>query len=146
MRILFTIILLSPLLFGFKVGEILPQKLQNTLNLENDKITLVHFFASWCHSCEKELPMLNSLPLDSHHTIMIGIDIDTDITKAKKFQEKLQLHFPLINDTNQEIVKAFNPVAMPALYYVKEGKILKIISGAKKEILHIIEEDLKSFR
>lgn len=146
MRILLTILFLSQLLFGFKVGDVIPKALQKTLHLENEKITIVDFFASWCHACEKELPQLNALKLDANHTIMIGIDIDTDITKAKAFQEKLQLNFPCINDSDQSLVKAFNPIAMPSLYYIQHGKILKIITGAKEDIGALILEDLKSFR
>jgi len=89
---------------------------------EDEKITIVDFFASWCHACQKELPALNSLKLDTNHTIMIGIYIDTDIKRAKAFQEKLQLHFPCINDCSQSLVKAFNPIAIPSLYYIQHGK------------------------
>jgi thiol-disulfide isomerase/thioredoxin len=144
MRILWSLLLLSSFLLGFKVGEKLPPSLQQKLQLQENHVTIIDFFASWCHSCKKELPLLQKLYHDNPHISLIGIDIDKDSKKGVAFQKKLKLNFPIINDTNHTIVKAFNPIAMPSLYYIKEGKILKIVTGAKADIATLIQKDLQS--
>ncbi len=78
---------------------------------------------------------------------MVGVDVDKDIEKGQAFQAMLlaekSLNFRVIDDSNNTIVKAFNPKAMPAIFYIKGGKVEKVIYGAVDGIDKIILEDLK---
>lgn len=53
------------------------------------------------------------------------------------------MNFRVINDSDNAIVKAFNPKAMPAVFYIKEGKVEKVIYGAVESIDKIILQDIK---
>jgi len=119
------------------------------MGIQNDKVTIVDFFASWCASCKKEIPLISKAneALGKTKVEVLGVDIDKDSKKAETFQAQLRenkhLNFRVINDGDNAIVKAFNPKAMPAVFYIKEGKVEKVIYGAVESIDKIILQDIK---
>ena len=129
------------LLFGFQKGELIPDNLAKKLQLQQDKTYIIDFFASWCVSCKIELPKLNKLNGElSAHTKIIGIDVDEQIGDAKSFQKELHINFPVINDAKQEIIKVFNPVGVPAIYVIRDKKVIDKIIGAKDDIDKLLEK------
>ena len=135
-------------LMALDSGDTLPSLTTQKLSLQNDKIYIIDFFASWCHSCEKELPLMNKLnnAIDKNTTEIIGVDVDEEIEDGKTFQKELALNFKVVNDANNEIIGAFNPVGMPSVFIVKNGKIITVISGAKENIDSYILEGLKGLK
>ena len=128
--------------------EMLPVKVTEQLELKNDKIYIIDFFASWCHSCKKELPLINKLneQIDQNSTEIIGIDVDEKLEDAEAFQEELKLNFRIINDTNNELISLFDPLGVPAIFIVKNSKIITVITGAKDSIDSYILEGLKDLK
>jgi thiol-disulfide isomerase/thioredoxin len=121
---------------AYKAGDTIDPKIIETLKLDNSKITVIDFFASWCISCKKELPLVNDLykSIDKTKIDIVGVDTDKEIKKGKAFQQKLGLEFRVVDDTTQDIISAFDPVGMPACYIVKEGKVVDAIFGAVPEV------------
>lgn len=113
--------------------------------LEKDKVYIVDFFASWCKSCEKELPLINKLVLDKSKYEIIGIDMDEDFLAGQNFVKNLKLTFRIIDDTNQKLVEYFQPEGVPAIYYIKNQKIIGARFGAKSNIGEVIKKDLKEY-
>lgn len=131
---------------AYKVGDKLDTDVMSKLNIDPNnpnKITLVDFFASWCTSCKKELPLLNNIAIDTNKVAIIGVDTDKNITKGKAFQKALKLTLPVYNDTSQSVVKKFSPFGMPALYYIKNGTVVKIRQGALPHIDKKVAKDLQ---
>ena len=149
MKFFILTLFLSSLLFSYQKGDLLPQDMQNKLNITDDKIYIVDFFASWCGSCKKEIPYISKVKkqLDSTKVEIIGIDVDKDIDKAKAFQKELQedgdLTFRVIDDSENKIIKEFKPIGMPALFYVQNNKIVKVLYGAVDNIDEEILNDIK---
>jgi len=149
MKLITLTLLFCSLLFSYQEGDTLSPKMQNSLNLQKDKIYIVDFFASWCNSCEKEIPYISKVSerVDPAKVEVIGIDVDKNIEKAKAFQKELKsknsLSFRVINDPKNNIIKEFKPIGMPALFYIKDAKVLKVIYGAVDNIDEVIFEDLK---
>ncbi len=152
MKFLTLILLLSSLLFSYQVGDTISSNIQNRLNIKDDKIYIIDFFASWCNSCEKEIPYISKVhqKIDSNRVEIIGIDVDKDIQKAKTFQEELKsqnaLTFRVINDPQNSIIREFKPIGMPALFYVRNGKILNVVYGAVDNIDKVILKDLEELQ
>ena len=127
-------------LFAYQKGDTVDITLQKHLDMKTDKIYIIDFFASWCASCKKEIPLISKVntTLDKDHVEIIGIDVDKDENKGVAFQKKLtsegKLNFRVVNDPMNLIVAKFNPIGMPALYYIKEGKVVDIIYGAVDNI------------
>ena len=152
MRLLTLTILLSSLLFSYQEGDKISQNIQTKLNIKEDKIYIIDFFASWCKSCKKEIPYISKVhqKVDSSQVEIIGIDVDKDIEKGKSFQKELKaknaLTFRVVNDPENSIIGAFKPIGMPALYYVKNNKIVHVIYGAVDNIDEIILSNLKELQ
>lgn len=140
MRFLISVLLLSSVLFSYQTGDIISKNIQTKLNIKKDKIYIIDFFASWCNSCKKEIPHISKVhqKIDSRKIEIIGIDVDRDINRAQAFQKELKsknnLTFEVINDTQNNIVKEFNPIGMPALYYLQNRKIVNVTFGAIDDI------------
>ena len=149
MKLIILILFLSSLLFSYQEGDTLPQNMQNKLNIQEDKIYIIDFFASWCSACKKEIPYISEVneQLDSTKVEIIGIDVDKDINKARAFQKALRedgdLTFRVIDDTDNRIIKEFKPIGMPALFYVQNNKIVKVLYGAVDDIDEVILYDIK---
>ncbi len=88
--------------------------------------------------------------VDASQVEIIGIDVDKDIEKAKAFQKELKsknaLTFRVINDPQNNIIKEFNPIGMPALFYIQNKKVVHVIYGAVDNIDQIILDDLKRLK
>ncbi len=141
-------LLTAVLLYTMLGASTLSQSLLNKLQATDDKLYIVTLFASWCGACKKELPYLKKLAkqIDQHKATLIGVDIDRKLNDALAFQKKMQLNFKVINDTKADILKALRVSAVPAIVYIKKGKILKLIIGGKPDINRYILEDIKNLR
>lgn len=132
---------------AYEIGDKIDEDLASKLNLGKG-ISVVDFFASWCVSCKKELPLVNSLSekLNENEVKFIGIDTDEELNEGIAFQKELGLKFFVFNDTKQEVVSKFNPIGMPALYYIKDKKIIKKIFGAVNHIDKVIKKDIEDLK
>ena len=121
-KLLFTATTLLSCLFAnqviaYEIGDEVDSEIAKKLNLSPEKITLVDFFASWCKSCAKEIPGIKQIAQQGNINV-IGIDVDDELEDGLIFQKKLAIDFPVINDTDQEIISKFTPIGMPAMYYI----------------------------
>jgi len=147
-KVLILIVSLS-LSYALKVGERVDSSLINKLNIDTNKIVIIDFFASWCHSCEKEIPLISqyNTTIDKNKIEIIGIDVDRDKSDGIEFQKKLKksnnLNFRVIDDPSNEIIAIFKPLGMPALYILKDAKIVEIIYGAIDDIDQVLNTKIK---
>ena len=150
MKFLSFYLLLCIQVFAYQVGDMISNPLVNTLGIDKEKIYIVDFFASWCGSCKKEIPLISKVntQIDKNKIEIIGVDIDKNILDAKEFQSMLkakkQLNFRVVNDQQNILVSKFNPIGIPTLYYIKDKKIIGILTGAIKNIDKKIINDLKN--
>lgn len=140
-------IALSSNLFAYNVGDTIDDKTAKALNIESG-VAVIDFFASWCVSCKKELPLMQKMSADlaTLGVKIVGVDTDEDMNDGIAFQKELGLKFFVFNDTKEEIVSKFEPVGMPAIYYVKDKKIVKTLFGAVDNIDKVILNDLKGIK
>ena len=138
-------LILSTTLWSYQNGDKVDADIAHSLHLDTDKVYVIDFFASWCISCQHELPLIQKLSqtLDQKKVKVLGIDVDEDIQKAKAFQKEMKLTFTVFDDPKGKIIKHFDPVGMPAIYLVKEGKVVSMILGAKDDIDKIIRQEIE---
>ena len=145
-------LLLTFSLSAYEKGETINKEMLQTLKLQKDKLYIINFFASWCGSCKKELPLIAKVnsQINKSQVEIIGIDVDSKLSKALAFQKKMKasgaINFTVINDTDNKIIRNFKAVGMPSLYYVKNGKVLEVIVGAAHEVDKKILADIKKFQ
>ena len=144
-KTLYSLLFSSVTLMALETGDTLPQNIQEQLQLKSDKVYVIDFFASWCKSCRKELPLISKL-YNQQKSNVIGINVDKNQEDGKKLVKELKLSFPIIYDTNKSLVETFNPLGFPAVYYVKNGQVVNVLFGAIKEIDKKIIEDIKALK
>jgi len=144
-KTLYTLLFSTVALMALETGDTVPQNIQEKLKLESDKVYVVDFFASWCKSCKKELPLIMNVYNDKIAEV-IGINVDKNQEDGKKLVKELELSFPIIYDSDKSLVEAFNPLGFPAVYSIKNGQILNVISGAIEEIDEKIKENIKAIK
>ena len=132
-------------LMALDTGDTVPQNIQTQLNMEKNKIYVIDFFASWCKSCKKELPLVSKVHSEQIVEV-IGVNVDKKKEDGEAFVQKLAVPFKVIYDTDKAFIGVFNPLGFPALYYVKNGKIIKSIMGAVDNIDEQITKDIKEMK
>jgi len=144
-KTLYSLLFSTVALMALETGDTLPQNIQEQLKLDSDKVYVIDFFASWCKSCKKELPLIANL-YNNKVSEVVGINVDKNKEDGEKLVNKLSLPFPIVYDTDKALVETFNPLGFPAVYYVKNGQILNVIFGAVEEIDKKITEDIKAIK
>ena len=136
-KITLLVFLSSLSLYALNIGDTVPQNIQQSLKLKPNKVYVIDFFASWCHSCEKELPLMSKLYTNNNINV-IGINEDEKEYKGRKFVKNLSLSFPIFYDKNPKMINTFSPKGFPTLYFIKNGKVLDIVVGAKNHIDKVV--------
>lgn len=141
------LVFLSIISFAFSVdvGNSVKGELLGEVGATKE-VVILDFFASWCISCKKELPLINKLSEDLKNVDIIGIDVDENKKDGLEFVKSLKLDFHIYNDNSQEIIKQFNPVGVPAIYILKDKIIKKIYIGAVDDIDKKLKADILELR
>ncbi|SFV61797.1 Thioredoxin family protein [hydrothermal vent metagenome] len=144
-KLLLVFMLSTGMLLAYTVGDTVDKSVVQKLNLKKDRLYVIDFFASWCHSCKKEMPLISKVYRDKVVSV-IGINVDKDIALGKAFVSKHKVPFPVVYDKGQKLIALFNPAGVPALYYIKNGKVLAMHIGAMKNIDMKIKEEVKGLK
>lgn len=132
-------------LTALEVGDSVPTEIQEQLKLENNQTYVIDFFASWCKSCKHELPLVQKVAQENVANV-IGVNVDKKEADGKKFVADLGLTFPVFYDSDKKLVETFDPMGFPAIYYVKEGKVVNVIFGAVDAIDEQIKKDMQELK
>ncbi len=144
-KIIYGLLFSTITIIALEVGESIPESIQKELNIENNQTYVIDFFASWCKSCKKELPLVSKV-YNNKVVEVIGINVDKKQADGEKFVADLALPFPVYYDSEKSMVETFDPMGFPAIYYVKDGKVLHVIFGAVDEIDKQIIKDMKEIK
>lgn len=136
-------------LLAYDKDDTISSDISSHLGCTQDKVYIIDFFASWCGSCKKELPLISKVnsQIDKNKVEIIGIDVDKSVQKGIDFQNRLKadgnLNIRVINDPQNLVIAEFKPIGMPTLYFIKHNKIIDIITGAVDDIDEVILNKLR---
>ena len=80
--------------------------------LKQDKPILLDFYADWCGPCQTLLPTVEKLSKEYRDTVEI---------------QKVNV------DQNSELAKQFEVRSIPALFFIKDSKVIDKLNGAIPE-------------
>ena len=117
------------------------------------KVVLVNFFATWCGSCVREMPYLQSEVFDAFRAddfFMIAIAREqqvNDVTEFKNTKGK-GLTFPLAVDTDSSIYNLFATQFIPRIFVIDKEGIVKWESGGLskpqfEDLVNLIRKELQ---
>jgi len=115
------------------------------------QVLLVNFWASWCGPCRQEMPLLENLykRYKKLGFTILGVNVDTDSTKANHYLRDMSVTFPIVYDNSNKVSKAYSVNAMPTTVIVdRNGKMRFLHQGYKpgyegdykKEVVQLIKE------
>jgi thiol-disulfide isomerase/thioredoxin len=129
---------------GVTVEKISEAALDELIQSGNNKMVLT-FMAAWCGPCIDELPSLNRLynKYNGRGLKFVGISIDLEGPRAMQpIIDKLNVGFP-VYWYGESAVKKFSIFAIPMVYLVKNGQIIKKLPGRRSE--RDLEKKIRKF-
>jgi thiol-disulfide isomerase/thioredoxin len=84
----------------------------------SNRVVLVHFFATWCEPCRREISSLEQLSkrLPQDQFTIIGIDVAEVDIRVKRFFASLPVSFPIALDRDGAVAKAWGADALPTTF------------------------------
>ncbi len=90
------------------------------------KVTVVHFFASWCAPCAKSLPELEALYTAHHGKVaVIGVGEDDDEPDMRAFVARAQASYTVLWDSAKAKASRWRPSTMPTTFVVDKRGMLR---------------------
>ncbi len=129
---------------GVTVEKISEAALDELIQSNNGKMVIT-FMAAWCGPCIDELPSLNRLynKYNDRGLKFIGISIDIEGPRAMQpIIDKLKVEFP-VYWYGESAVKKFSIFAIPMIFLMKNGQIIKKLPGRRSE--RDLEKNIRRF-
>lgn len=83
------------------------------------KVTLVHFFASWCAPCAKSMPELDALyKKHGGRVAVVAIGEDDDESDMRAYVSQLGVMFTVLFDAAKAKATRWRPQTMPTTFVV----------------------------
>ncbi|MBO6573866.1 MAG: TlpA family protein disulfide reductase [Rhodothermales bacterium] len=98
-----------------------------------ESLTLIDFWATWCGPCVKSIPSLVAISdsLSDQGVRVVGVNVDSprNLSKVAPYARSLGVDYPILLDTNSEVMADLNVQAMPTL----------LVIDAKRNIVYVHE-------
>lgn len=109
-------------------------------------VVLLHFFATWCEPCVREitsLQKLTSIASDKPLKI-VAIDVAEVDLRVRAFFEKLPVNFPVLLDRDRTVTKAWQVSALPSTVVLAPDLTPRLfiegdLDWSRPDVLTIIE-------
>lgn len=109
-------------------------------------VVVLHFFATWCEPCVREITSLRTLATIARDKPLkiIAVDVAEVDLRVRAFFEKLPVDFPVLLDRDRAVTRAWQVSALPSTYvlapdltprFVVEGDL----DWTRPEVLAILE-------
>ena len=123
-----------------KLGEVVADatfssldKGTTSLAAHQGKLVMVHFWATWCAPCRKEMPSLERLSqkLDPNKFVLLGVSVDEDINLVKEFKIKYGIKFAEYIDLDMSLARGhFGASAFPETFIIgRDGRLVRRMIG-----------------
>ncbi len=131
---------------------ILPDLTGNQVSLDaaRGKVSLVMFWASWCHPCMKEMPEVQATfeQYKSQGFQVVAVNFGESKATAQATADRFRLTFPVLMDRRGNVAAEYRVLGLPLSFFVdSDGVVRERIFGrtmTKEEIGKRVEHYLKS--
>jgi peroxiredoxin len=84
------------------------------------------FFASWCHPCEQEMPLLESAHADRPGEFdVLAVTYEDFRSDAERFTERLGVTYPALYDTDGIVADRYRVTGIPQTWFIDESGIVR---------------------
>ena len=93
------------------------------------KVLLFNIWATWCHPCREEIPVLEALwkarRAEGLEIIGVSIDASGEEEKVRDFAVRMGMTYPLWRDPDERVTSLFLSIGVPATYRIdRSGTLL----------------------
>ena len=99
------------------------------------RVVLLNFWATWCKPCEREMPAMERLYLElySEGFELVAIAMDDDRGDVERFQERMQLSFPILLDPSEKSARLYQITGFPeSVLLDRRGRIVERYIGPRE--------------
>lgn len=119
-------------------------------DLKGEQITIIDFWATWCKPCLSSIPKFNELydEYSDKGLNIIGISIDSprNVSKVKPFTSSLGIEYPILLDTNSELIARLNINAVPTMIMIdRQNNVLYYHEGFKPGDEKILRQKIDEY-
>jgi DsbE subfamily thiol:disulfide oxidoreductase len=84
------------------------------------------FFASWCHPCEEEMPLLEDAAQEHGRELaVIGVNYEDARSLSLEFAQELGVTFPTVYDDGGVVAERYGVVAIPQTLFIDERGVVR---------------------
>ncbi len=117
-------------------------------DIKGDKLTVLDFWATWCHPCVNSIPQLSKLSdkYADKGVSFIGINEDSprNLSKVRPFASSLGITYPVLLDTDQQLLSNYMIEGFPTLIILDDsGKVLFTHLGYTNGDENILEKNIE---
>ena len=100
----------------------LPDVTGRQLRLEEQRgaVVFINFWATWCHPCRHEMPMMEQLyqTFRARPFVLWAVNLQERREDAARFMQEQQLHFPALLDLNGTLSQRYNVRGLPTTFLI----------------------------
>jgi peroxiredoxin len=91
------------------------------------KAVLLNFWATWCPSCQKEMPTMEALyqRFKAGGLEIVAVSIDRDRQDVAMFMEAYGLTFPALLDADSRIANTYRVSGIPTHYFIDRAGVIQ---------------------
>lgn len=91
------------------------------------KALFLNFWASWCPSCQEEMPTMEKLyqQFKARGLEIVAVSIDKNRADAAKFVEKHRLTFSVLLDPDFKVAGEYRVTGIPTHYFIDKTGVIK---------------------
>ncbi len=108
------------------VLDMLGNKVELAPIIAKNKVTLVHFWTTWCPYCQKRMPDLKKLYEQYHGSGLeiIAISFNEEPSLVKSYAEKNKLAFPVYIDRTNVVHDIYQVYVIPITFVVDQKGVI----------------------
>ncbi len=118
---------------NFKLPDLSGKKIE--LKDYRGKVVFLNFWATWCLTCEEEMPSMENLrqKLKGKPFEILAVSIDKEEELVAPYMKKFGLTFPALLDPKSKVAKLYRTTGVPETFVVdKNGFIIHKAIGPRK--------------
>lgn len=109
---------------------------QHQLSELKGKGVFLNFWGTYCKPCEREMPYMNSQykHYKDQGVEILAVNVGEPEFSIKRFVEKHDLDFPILDDKNKDVMNMYGVYNLPATFLIDpEGNVIKVVEGEQTE-------------
>lgn len=93
------------------------------------RVVLLNVWATWCHPCREEIPILQGLHerYASHGLDLVGVSVDArgEEDTIREFANDFGMTYPIWLDPDERVQSTFLAIGVPATFLIDRGGVLR---------------------